>query len=49
MIIRMIQDLGKNMEAEIKKLQEILNQKIEDWKNRDEQYDNSNEKYTKRN
>ena len=51
MIVKMIQDLGKRMEAKIKKMQEMFNKDLEVLKNkhRDEQYDNWNEKYTRRN
>ena len=37
MIVKMIQDLGKRMEAQIKKIQEIFNKQLEDLKNRDGQ------------
>ena len=42
MIVKMIQDLGKRMEAKIKKMQEMFNKDLEVLKNkhRDEQYDN---------
>ena len=33
MIVRMIQDLGKRMEAKIEKMQEISNKDIEELKN----------------
>ena len=55
--MKMIQDLGKRMEAKIKKMQEMFNKDLEELKNkhleelknRDEQYNNWNEKYTRRN
>ena len=34
MIVRMIQDLRKNLEAKMDKLQETLNKEIEDLKNK---------------
>ena len=43
MIVKMIQDLGKKMEAKIEKMQEMLNKDLEEFKeqtNRDEQYNN---------
>ena len=51
MIVKMIQDLGKRMEAKIKKMQEMFNNDLEELKNkhleelkkkqtRDEQYNN---------
>ena len=41
MIVNMIQDLGKRMEAKIKKMQEMFNKDLEEIKkNRDEQYNN---------
>ena len=44
MIVKMIQDLGKRMEAKIEKMQEIFNKDLEELKNkqtnRDEQYNN---------
>ena len=43
MIVKMIQDLGKRMEAKIEKVQEMFNKDIEQIKeqtNRDEQYNN---------
>ena len=49
MIVKMIQDLGKRMEAQIKKIQEIFNKQLEDLKNRDGQCNKWNEKYTRRN
>ena len=40
MIVKMIQDLGKRMEAKIWKMQEMFNKDLEDLKNKqtDEQY-----------
>ena len=40
MIVKMIQDLRKRMEAKIEKMQEMLNKDLEEIKNRDEQYNN---------
>ena len=41
MIVKMIQDLGKRIEARIKKMQEMFNKDLEELRtNRDEQYDN---------
>ena len=37
------------MEVQTKKLQEMFNKELEDLKNRDEQYNNWNEKYIRRN
>ena len=34
MIVKMIQDLGKRMEAKIKKMQEIVNKDLEELKNK---------------
>ena len=34
MIVRMIQDLGKRMEAKIEKLQEMFNKDLEELKNK---------------
>ena len=34
MIVNMIQDLGKRMEAKIKKMQEMLNKDLEELKNK---------------
>ena len=41
-IVKMIQDLGKRMEAKIKKMQEMFNKYLEELKNKqtDEQYNN---------
>ena len=41
--VKMIQDLGKRMEAKIEKIQEMFNKELEELKNkqtRDEQYNN---------
>ena len=40
MIIKMIQDLGKRMEAQIEKIQEMFTKDLEELKNRDEQHNN---------
>ena len=42
MIVKIIQDLGKRMEAKIEKMQEMFNKDLEELKNkqRDEQYNN---------
>ena len=42
MIVKMIQDLGKRMEAKIEKIQEMFNKDLEELKNKqtDEQYTN---------
>ena len=43
MIAKMIQDLGKRMEAKTEKMQEMLNKDLEELKNkkkRDKQYNN---------
>ena len=34
MIVRIIQDLGKRMEAKIEKIQEMFNKYLEDFKNK---------------
>ena len=59
LIVKMIQDLGKRMEAKIEKTQVMFNKDVEELKNKhleelknkqtDEQYNNWNEKYTRRN
>ena len=51
MIVKMIQDLGKRMEAKVEKMQEMINKDLEELKNKqtDEQYNNWNENYTRRN
>ena len=40
MIVKMIQDLGKRMEAEIQKIQEMFTKDLEELNNRDEQHNN---------
>ena len=40
MMVKMMQDLGKRMEAKIEKMQEMFNKDLEELKNRDEQYNN---------
>ena len=41
MIVKMIQDLRKRMEAQIKKIiQEMFNEDLEEQTNRDEHYNN---------
>ena len=42
MIVKMIQDIRKRMEAKIEKMQEMFNKDLEELKNknRDEQYNN---------
>ena len=35
MIVRMIQDLGKRMEAKVEKMQEMLNKDLEKLKNKE--------------
>ena len=51
MTVKMIQDLGKRVEAQIEKTQEMFNKDLEELKNKhwDEQYNNWNEKYTRMN
>ena len=51
MIVKMIQNLRKRMEAQIGKKQEMFNKDLEELKNKqtDEPYNNWNEKYTRRN
>ena len=49
MIVKMIQNLWNRMEAHIEKIQEMFNKDLEEIKNRDEQHNNWNEKYTRRN
>ena len=43
MTVKMIQDLGKRMEAKIEKMQEMFNKDLEELTKRDEQYSNWNE------
>ena len=40
MIVKMIKDLRKRMEAQTKMIQEMFNKELEDIKNRVEQYNN---------
>ena len=40
MIVKIIQDLRKRMEAKIKNMQEMFNKDLEERTNRDEQYNN---------
>ena len=40
MIVKMIQDLRKRMEAKTEKMQEMFNKDLEELKNRNEQYTN---------
>ena len=49
MIVKMIQELGKRMDKQNEKLQEIFSKELEKIKNRVEKYDNWNEKYTRKN
>ena len=49
MIVKMIQNLRKRIEAKIEKMQEMFNKDLEELKNRDEKYSNWNEKYSRRN
>ena len=51
MIVKMIQELRKRMEAKIEKMQEMFNKELEELKNKqtDEQYNNWKENYTRRN
>ena len=35
MVVKMIQDLGKRMEAKVEKMQEIFNKDLEELKNKD--------------
>ena len=41
MIVKMIQDLGKRMEAKIEKMQEMLNKGREEWKNKQTEMNNT--------
>ena len=45
MTVKLIQHLRKRME----KMQEMFNKDLEELKNRDKQYNNHNEKYTRKN
>ena len=51
MIVKMIQNLRNRMEAQIETIQEMFNKDLEELKNKqtDEQNNNWNEKYTRRN
>lgn len=51
MIVKVIQELGKRMDKPNEKLQEIFSKELEKKKKtiRVEEYDNRNEKYTKKN
>ena len=51
MIVKMIQDLRKRMEARIKKMQEMFNKDLEELKNKQTEMKSTitNEKYTRRN
>ena len=48
MIVKMIQDLRKRMEAQTKKIHEMFNNELEDLKNK-QLNNNCNEKYRSRN
>ena len=41
MIVKMIQDLGKRMEAKIKKMQEMFNKDLEELKNKQTEMNNT--------
>ena len=41
MIVKMIQDLGKRMEAKIEKMQEIFNKDLEELKNKQTEMNNT--------
>ena len=41
MIVKMIQDLGKRMEAKIEKMQEMLNKDLEELKNKQTEMNNT--------
>ena len=50
MVVKMIHDLRKRMEAQTEKIQEILNKELDDIKKQSvEQWNNENEKCTRRN
>ena len=49
MTIRTVKELGKRMDKQNEKLQEIFSKELEKIKNRVEKYDNWNEKYTRKN
>ena len=49
MKVKMIQDLGKRMEAKIKKIQEMFNKDLEELKNKQTEMNNTiTENYTRR-
>ena len=41
MIVKMIQDLRKRMEAKIEKMQEMCNKELEEWKNKQTEMNNT--------
>ena len=41
MIVKMIQDLGKTVEAKIEKMQEMFNKDLEEWKNKQTEMNNT--------
>ena len=41
MIVKMIQDLGKRMEAKMEKMQEVFNKDLEDLKNKQTEMNNT--------
>ena len=51
MIVKMIQDLGKRMEAKIEKMQEMINKDLEELKNKQTEMNNTitEMNYTRRN
>ena len=51
MIVKMIQNLRNRMEAQIEKIQEMIrrSRRTKEQTNRDEQHNNWNEKYTRKN
>ena len=51
MIVKMIQNLGNRMEAQIEKIQEMFNKGLEELKNKQTEMNNTitNEKHTRRN
>ena len=50
MIVKMIQDLGKRMEAKIEKMQEMCNKHLEELKNKQTEMNNTiTENYIRRN
>ena len=48
MIVKMIQNLRNKLEAQTEKIQEMFKKDLEELKNRDEQHNHGNEKYTRR-